>query len=892
MTMRIPEMPKPINLKIDGKEICVPEGTTILQAAMKNDIYIPYLCYHPRISHFGACRICVVKVDGKKGYITSCSTPVEEDMVVTTNSPDIQSKRQAVLELLLVHHPLDCPVCDRPGECELHEAVYEVGLTESRFSAQRHNRPIDRNNPFIERNYNRCTLCGRCVRICSEVQGVGALSFNKRGFNSEVGSAFDRAFECESCGQCMSVCLVGSINDKVFGRRVNAWALEKIKSICPYCGVGCTIQLNVKDDKVYRVTTHHELGFNNGNLCVKGRFGWNIIYGDGRIRQPMIKRAGGYEAATWEEALELISTKLEAVKKMHGADAIGGLGSARCTNEDNYVFQKFMRCAIGTNNVDSSSSLIHSNISVPMEEAFGWGAATNTYEQVLAARVILAVGDISESHPVFGLQIQKAVREQGAKLIVMSPKKVKLNRFAALNLLSKPGHDARVLQAIASEILKSGLSDDDFINTRTEGFEGLKKALHDVSLDSIAESSGISVEDIKEAARMIGEAETVMFVFNRYVTAATAQCIINIALMTGNIGDLGKGVMPLLEFNNNQGLRDMGVSPSFLPGYERISSDRSRRNFEMAWNQQLPNKSGRNVLEMIDDINQGRVKALYMMGDNPVDHIAPGIAEVLPMLDFLVVQDTFFNEVAALADVILPASSFAEKTGTFTNSDRRVQLMHRAIMPFEDSKPDWQIICKISGKMGYEMNYKSAQEIMSEISLVNLLYSGVDYKTIDEYGVHWPCATQGSIGDCVLYQEEFGHEGKAKFLDVDDSKLPEASEDYDLDLIFGACRYHNGSISRRASALNEKVPEGYVEISEQDAKERGLKDGDSARVESVTGTVSAKVRISNAIVPGSVFLPTHFIEDAPALLAYPDYDVEKRILQYPQLKVKVVKQRA
>lgn len=683
---------------------------------------------------------------------------------------------------------------------------------------------------------------------------------------------------------------LSSIKRSLDKHRDDKGAVERVTSICLYCGVGCTLELNVKDDEIFGVSTHHGLGFNKGNLCIKGRLGWSLIYGDGRVRQPMAKTGEGLKPISWDEALQTVIDNFSTITNLYGPDAIGGFGSARCTNEDNYMFQKFMRTVIGTNNLDSSTSLVNNNITVPLEDAFGLGGATNTYEQVLAAQAIVVIGDISESHPVFGQQIQTAVMENDAKLITLSPKKVKLDGFGALSVRHKVGREYKVLMAIAAELANQDLIDKDFIKNRTTGFDKFRESLSQVSVQDISGDAGVDMAVIKEAADIINRSQGVMFVFNRYTLMATTQLVVNIALMTGNVGKFGAGVMPLLEFNNSQGMRDMGVIPDFLPGYVAVNDENNRSKFAASWGSPIPANPGRNVIEMIDDINQGRIKALYIMGDNPINHIAPSIKEVLNQLDFLVVQDMFFDEVAEVADIVLPACSFAEKDGTFTNTDRRIQMVNQAISPVADSRPDWWIISQLAAGMGHDMEFGSAFEIMGEIARVNSLYSGVDYKRLDERGVHWPCAKPGSVGECILYRESFGHKDKAQFLEISEPRDIKTYGQFDLDLIFGPSRKYSGSISRQDRQLSGVMPRPYVDMHPDDAKARGLEHGDFAKVESATGAITARIKTTENVVMGSVFIPNFFVDNSPSLLAYPSYDEIKKVIEYPPLKVKVSKQ--
>ncbi len=668
-----------IKLTVDGKPVTVKAGATILEAANAAGIRIPTLCHDNKLHPFGACRICLVEVQGTpRRFTPSCTTPAADGMVVTTTSPAIIEIRKMVLELLLINHPLDCPVCDKAGECSLQDLVHEYGLGKSRFDPEKKYIPPDYDSPIIERNISRCILCGKCVRICDEQNAVGEWAFTRRGTKARVSTDFDRPLDCEFCGECVDICPVGALTTRQFKFKARSWNLEKTKSVCNYCGCGCVINFETRNGRIKRVSPAKD-----NYLCSKGRFAWDAVHYEERLTTPKMRVGGKLVDCTWEEALSVIATNLNVMKTKKGASSIGGLGSVRTTNEDGYVFQKFMRSVIGTNNVDMLARL---KIPKGLNSTFFSGELSRLGD----SDVILVLDkNIGEINPVTGIEVVRAVNRKGKKLILVNDGYNKFNKIASV-----------VIESASPEAALTDLS------------KGLKGG------DS-------SNEGVKQAAGMLKAAGSVSLIVPAKLTQKEFELIKEISSSLGNVT-----YYPLVRRSNLQGGLDMGVISDYYPGYQKVGSEASAK-FANAWNMVVPDAPGMNAVEMLNNVKSGKLAALYIMGDDPVGS-DPALAPLLQGLEFMVVQDIFFTETAKLAHVALPAASFAEKTGTFTNLERRLQQINRAEDPVAESKPDWEIIQALARKMGAAMNYASERDITKEIRSVVPMYGEL------VVGATWP----------------------------------------------------------------------------------------------------------------------------------------------------------
>jgi len=879
-----------IKLTIDKKTITTPEGSTILEAAKSANIKIPHLCYQKGLCPTNACRLCVVEVAGVNSLVASCSSLASEGMEVRTNTERVISARRLVLELLLSDHPKDCLICEKNGICKLQRYAYEMGIEDSRFSGERHHYPIDSNNPLIERDYNKCILCGRCVTICEKEMGRGVINYLNRGFETRIGTYFDKSLQdagCAFCGQCVSVCPVGALTEKQAKGRGRVWEMKKVTTICPYCGCGCTIDLNVRDNQVIKVASSDTHGINHGRMCVKGRFGYDFIHRDDRLKKPLIRKDGELVETSWGEALELIAQQFSQIKNKYGADALAGISSARCTNEENYLFQKFMRAVIGTNNVDHCARLCHASTVVGLATAFGSGAMTNAIDEIQGTKCIILTGsNTTDCHPIIGIEIRKAVAN-GARLIVVDPREIELTDIAYLHLQQKPGTDVAWMNAIMNVILSEGLHDQEFIDSRCEGFEEFKTGIKKYTPEYASEITGIPADKIREAARIYAQAETACIVYSMGNTQHTigvdnVLCTANLAMLTGNIGKKSAGVLPLRGQNNVQGSCDMGALPNVYSGYQTVTDKNIWHKFEQAWGVNLSLSPGITLTEMLHD----NIKALYIMGENPVvsDPDANHVKQALQDKEFLVVQDIFLTETAQLADVVLPAVSFAEKDGTFTNTERRVQRIRKAIDPIGESMADWKIICGIAARMNYKMGYDSCEQIMDEIAHLTPSYGGINYKRLENGGLQWPCPNVNHLGTPYLHKDKFTR-GKGKFSAVEyipAAELPTTEYPYILTTGRILEHYHTGSMTRRCVGLDWMCKQGFVEINPIDAKNLRINDKDMVKVSTPRGEIELCARIVATISPGVLFIPFHFAEASANMLTNPALDPKAKI---PELKV-------
>ena len=831
------------------------------------------------------------------------------------------------LELILSDHEISCITCEKSGSCLLEKYAYEFGISESMFTGAHRAKntfPIREENPFILRDYNKCILCGRCVTACAELQFDSAIDYADRGFKAHISTAFDRPLQdttCEFCGRCISVCPVGALTERQRARKGREWEFEVTSTICPYCGCGCTLEMHTMDGKLVKVTTPAKGTVSRGNLCVKGKFGTYYVNHPERLTVPLIRKTAGaavapggdasagagaaaakggvFVEATWDEALDLVSRRLREIKEKHGPDAIGGLSSAKCTNEENYVFQKFMRAVIGTNNVDHCARLCHSSTVAGLARAFGSGAMTNAIGELRYADCIFVTGsNTTEAHPIIGLEIKAAVRKHGATLIVADPREIDLVGFATLHLRQRSGTDVALFNAMMQVILSEGLEDSEFIEKRTEDFEKFRSVVMQYTPEKAEKITGVSGDKIVEAARLYARAERASIIYSMGITQHTTGTdnvlsLANLAMVTGNVGKRSTGVNPLRGQNNVQGACDLGALPNVYSGYQQVANSVVQEKFEKAWNAPLSPVPGLTVVEMLHGAEDGSIRGMYMMGENPFlsDPNVNRVGKDLESLEFLVVQDIFLSETARYADVVLPAASFAEKEGTFTNTERRVQLLRRVLDPPGTAKADWRILADVAGRLGYTMSYHSSTEIMREISELTPIYGGMTHERLQGSGLQWPCPDKEHPGTPFLHGGMFSR-GKGLFSPVEYvTPAEEPDQSYPLLLTTGRILYHfhTGTMSRRVEGLHAIRPDGFVEIHPQDAAALKLDDGDLARVSSRRGTVNARTVVTERSRPGSVFMTFHYREAAANILTNDALDPVAKIPEFKVCAVKIEK---
>ncbi len=882
-------------IRIDEQEVDVRDGDTVLTAALRAGVYIPHLCDSPGLAPYSACRMCIVEIDGMRGLPTACATPATEGMRVRNDSESINTVRRAICELIIADHPMVCLYCSANMNCELQDVAAFLGIKESRLRRMVRKPITDDSNPFYHRDLGKCILCGRCTRACHELRYVGAIEIAGRGYDSRVAAIGDGPVSestCVSCGECVDRCPVGALQAKQ-----EAIPSREVNTTCVYCGVGCGITLGVRNDRIVRIRGEKEHIASNGSLCVKGRFGLDFVGAEDRLTHPLIRRNGKLEEATWDEALDCIAAQMSTIRENHGPDALAGLSSAKCTNEENYLFQKLMRAAIGTNNVDHCARLCHASTVAGLARAFGSGAMTNSIAELEHADCIFIIGsNTTEAHPVIALKIKAAVMEHDAKLIVADPRRIEITRFADLHMRQRSGSDVALINAMLQVIIEEDLHDKDFIADHTEDFECVRDAVANCTPEWAEPITGVPAQQIRDAARAFATAERGSIVYSMGITQHTTGtdnvlALANLSMLTGHIGRYATGVNPLRGQNNVQGACDLGALPNVFPGYQKVDDPQVREKFEEAWGKALPREVGLTVVEIMHAAADGELKGLYIMGENPVlsDPNTNHVRQALKSLDFLCVQDLFLSETAQLADVVLPAASFAEKDGTFTNTERRVQRVRTAVSVPGEARQDWEIICSISERLGYPMPYEHPSEIMDEIAGISPIYGGIHYDRIEKVGLQWPCADENDPGTPFLHQDGAFKRGKGKFHPTpfrEADELPDDAFPYLLTTGRYLYHFHTGTLTRRSPGLEEICPPAPFEISPADAKREGIEQDQTIEVTSRRGTVHARAIITDRVPIGTIFMPFHFHE-APANEL--TNDAIDPIAKIPELKVCAVR---
>lgn len=903
-----------MSITINGRQYSAPEGEKIIAVCREAGIDIPALCYLEGISEEASCSLCVVEVTGAKTLLRSCVTAVSEGMEIFTDTPRVLNARRINLELILAGHPPGCMTCDSDGGCQLQDLAYSFGISASRFSDPGKMLCVKQTtswdtNPFIQFNPAKCILCGRCVNACSNRAVNDVIGFAMRGHGGKVSTPFDMSLEqtdCQFCAECVQACPVGALIEKPRIGKGKLKDLTAVDTVCAYCGVGCNLRIfRDKNGNLVMAKGNENKKINDGRLCVKGRFGHTYANSGDRLKTPLIRENGKFREASWKEAVDHTALKLREIKEKYGSKAIGVLGSSRCTNEDNYIVQKFARAAIGTNSVDNCARLCHSSTVAGLGKAFGAGAATNSIQDICDSDVILIIGsNMAETHPVIAQIVKKHHREKSPKIIVCDPRFVGMAKTADLYIQHYPGTDVALLNAIMKIIIDKGKEKREFIDKHCEGFESLRETVLKYDLNSVSKTTGVDGAKIEEAADIIAGAKNMMIFFTMGITQHSTGVdnvlsVANLAMITGNIGRRGAGVMPLRGQANVQGACDLGALPNVFPGYQKVADPEVREKFAKAWNAEISADPGIPVSEFAEESLKGNIKAVYIMGENPMmteadlNHTRKGFEN----LEFLAIQTIFMSETAELADVVFPAASAYEKDGTFTNTDRTVQLLNPAKSPPQGAKYDWEIVCRVSSAMGYGMEYKKTSEITDEIASLTPSYGGITHSRLSEGSLQWPCPDAESKGTIFLYKDAvFKRPDGRGLLSAVEFMPPKELPDkkYPFILTTGRILYHfhSGNETRRVKALDKFVPENYAEIHPDDAAKLKLTAGDMVRVSSRRGSIKLRARVSPQPKQGIIFIPFHFREAAANVLTNAALDPVSKIPEYKVCAVKIEKIKA
>jgi formate dehydrogenase major subunit len=863
---------------IDNKPYEIESGETILTFIKRNfgKDYVPTLCDAPNLDPFGACRVCSVDVafaeNGKTKAQASCHTPVVANSYIYPHSDGIEKLRKNIIELVLSDHPLDCLTCEVNNNCELQTVAAKVGIRDVRYPEGKNHldRKKDLSHAYMTSDFSKCINCSRCVRACDEVQGEFVLSMAGRGFDAHIIKSLNTTFEnsdCVSCGACAQACPTSAISDIFESKSVAN--VEKTRTVCTYCGVGCNLEVATVNGKVKSIQAPYEAEANQGHTCLKGRFAFSFYNHAERLKTPLIKKDGEFVPATWDEAYEFIANKLTEIKTNYGADAIGGVSSARCTNEENYLMQKFIRAVIGTNNIDSCARVCHSPTALGMQRTFGTGAATNSIKDLKFTECIMVIGaNPTDAHPVTGAKIKQQAMK-GKTLIVIDPRRTTLAKYANYHLQLKPGTNVALLNMMVYYIITEGLVNQDFIDQRTEGYEEFKKEVLAQSMDELEAITGVRKELVREAAMAYAKSKAAMSFHGLGVTehsqgTFTVMLIADLAMMTGNIGRRGVGVNPLRGQNNVQGAADMGCQPHQGAGYYDVSIPEYHDMYEKFYKVPMPTTAGLKTPQMYDAAVNGKFKALWSMGEDMVqtDPNTHHVKEAISKLELFIVQELFMTETAKLADVVLPGASFLEKSGTFTNGERRIQRVNQVVQPLPGTKPDGQIIADIMNKMGYVQADYDADTLLKEISEIVPFFAGVKWNELGTNGKQWPVAKDGTDSD-LLHVETFKR-GKGKFVHnvYKESKELEQNK-VEFPYIITTNRelehYNCGTMTRRTN--NAKIlKEDYLLINPEDAKKHNINSGDLVCVTSARGKVDVRAKITDEVKPGILSSTFHFPE--------------------------------
>jgi formate dehydrogenase major subunit len=906
---------KPVELEIDGVVVTVPEGTSVMRAAMLAGVQVPKLCATDTLKAFGSCRLCLVEIEERRGYPASCTTTVAPGMKIHTQSEKLTQLRKNVIELYVSEHPLDCETCPATGHCELEDMAEAVGVTDSRYTPRGVPRPAaakDLSNPYFTFDPDLCIVCSRCVRACDEVQGTFALTIENRGMASHVSASQHEPFmdsECVSCGACVESCPTGALFEKSLA--VLGQAERAAKTTCGYCGVGCSFKAELRgtgsEVEVVRMAPDREGHANEGHACVKGRFAYGYATHPDRVTQPLVRAriTDPWVATTWDEAIAHAAREFKRIQKKYGRDSVGGITSSRCTNEETFLVQKLVRAAFGNNNVDTCARVCHSPTGYGLKHTLGESAGTQAFTSVDKADVVMVIGaNPAEAHPVFASRMKQRLRA-GAKLIVVDPRATSTVHAphidAEYHLQLRPGTNVGVINSLAHVIVTEGLTKEEYIAERCEpeAYQAWKKFVSEPrnSPEAMERITGVPAATVRAAARLYGKAANGAIYYGLGVTehsqgTTMVMGIANLAMATGNLGREGVGVNPLRGQNNVQGACDMGSFPHEFSGYRHVSDAKTRQLFESAWGVPLLADPGLRIPNMFEAALDGSFKGMYVEGEDfaQSDPNTLHIASAMREMECVVVQDLFLNETARFAHVFLPGSSFLEKNGTFTNAERRISRVSKVVEPLAGFE-DWQITMMLSNALGYPMHYNHPSEIMEEIAALTPTFTGVTYEKLDRLGsIQWPCNDGAPEGTTTMHVGEFVR-GKGKFYVTEYVPTSERTTDrYPLILTTGRVLAHyNVGVQTRRTANSEFHPEDFLEVHPHDAETRGLNDGDWAGISSRAGETVMRVRVTDRVETGVVYTTFHFPESGANVVTTDNSDWATNCPEYKVTAVQVVR---
>jgi formate dehydrogenase major subunit len=899
-----------VTLTIDGVPVSVPEGTSVMRAAAELGVGIPKLCATDNLEAFGSCRLCLVEIDGRKGYPASCTTPAESGMKVRTQTSKLADLRRGVMELYISDHPLDCLTCSANGDCELQDMAGAVGLREVRYGFEGKNHlkaKKDTSNPYFTFDPSKCIVCSRCVRACEEVQGTFALTIDGRGFDSVVSPGQLEPFmesECVSCGACVQACPTATLMDNSVIE--HGTPDRSVITTCAYCGVGCAFEAEVKGDQVVRMTPYKNGHANHGHSCVKGRFAWGYATHKDRITKPMIRKkiTDPWKEVSWDEAIGYAASEFKRLQQQYGRGSVGAISSSRCTNEETYLMQKLVRAAFGNNNIDTCARVCHSPTGFGLKSTMGESAGTQDFDSIRETDVVMVMGaNPTDGHPVFASHMKRRLRE-GAKLIVIDPRRIDLVRSphveAQYHLKLTPGTNVAMINALAHVVVTEGLADEAFALARCEvdswnmWKEFVSRPEH--SPEATESITGVPAAEVRGAARLYATGGNAAIYYGLGVTehsqgSTTVAGIANLAMATGNLGREGVGVNPLRGQNNVQGSCDMGSFPHEFTAYRHVLDDVVRGEFEAAYGVPLDPEPGLRIPNMFDAALDGSFKGLYLEGEDIAqsDPNTQHVTASLTAMECIVVQDLFLNETAKFAHVFLPGSSFLEKNGTFTNAERRVGMVRKVMEPIAGME-DWEITCALSNALGYPMNYRHPSEIMDEIARLTPTFTGISYEKLDRMGsIQWPCNDKAPDGTPVMHKDVFVR-GKGRFLLTAYVPTEEkVTRKYPLILTTGRIlsQYNVGAQTRRTANVDWH-DEDRLEIHPHDAEERGIKDGDWVGIVSRAGETTQRARVTERVQPGVVYTTFHHPESGANVITTENSDWATNCPEYKVTAVQVM----